>query len=94
MVAVAASHRGSGIEHRLALEETLDDGGRVRGVEGKAVEAGEGRSTRHGIETERVPLERRLALAVEAGALAAAGDAEVGNEAIAIPIPAPARIDG
>ncbi|MNO64497.1 hypothetical protein D3C76_552250 [compost metagenome] len=38
-------------------------------------------------------LERRLALAVETGALAAAGGAEVGNEAIAIPVPAPARID-
>ncbi|MNQ52527.1 hypothetical protein D3C85_665470 [compost metagenome] len=92
-IPLAKPGRGSGIEHRLALEEALDDGGRVRGIEGETVEAGKGRATRHGIKTERVALERCLALAVETGTLTAAAGAEVGNEAIAIPIPAPARID-
>ena len=92
-VPLAEASGGRGVEHRLALQEALDDGGRVGGVEGEAVEAGERLAAGHGVEAKLAAIKRRLALAVEAGALAAAARKEVGDEAVLVAIPTPGGID-
>lgn len=54
-VPLAETGGGRCVEHRLALEEALDDGGRVGGIEGEAVETGERLATGHGVEAELAP---------------------------------------
>ncbi len=82
-----------GIEHCLALQKTLDDGGRIGGIEGETVGAGERAAARHRIVAKLAAIERWLALAIQTGILIGAGRREVGDETVFVTVPAPTGVE-
>ena len=93
LVPAAEARRRLRIEEGLPFQELLDDRRGVGRVERETVERGERGAAGHGVEAEGTSVEGLLRLSVEGRALAAAHGREVGQETVAVGVPAPGGVD-